>query len=150
LAASTRSLPAAGNEQDRTPSEARTPESYLGYSRIQGYAGSPLRTDTAASYRFPAALARDAFAYSGIWTVEGERIVAGNGARLRLHFHARNVHLVLAGHGSVGVTLNGRARATIPVTGDRLYTVAALSRAQDGLLELRFTPGLSAYAFTFG
>jgi cytochrome c biogenesis protein CcdA/thiol-disulfide isomerase/thioredoxin len=149
-AGGTRTLPRDVRDPDRTPRELRTPESYLGYARIEAYAGSPIRTDRAASYRFPPALSRDNFAYAGRWTVEGERIVAGTKARLRLHFHARTVHLVLAGRGSLHVTLNGHSRGTIRVDGDRLYTLVTQRRPQDGLLELAFTPGVSAYAFTFG
>jgi cytochrome c biogenesis protein CcdA/thiol-disulfide isomerase/thioredoxin len=143
-------LPPEARQPDRTPTELRTPESYLGYFRIEGYAGSPLEADRSATYRFPRTLARDNFAYSGVWTVESERIVAGRDARLRLHFHARKVYLVLGGHGAVGVTLNGRVRGTIRVNGDRLYTLVARNRARDGLLELSFTPETTAYAFTFG
>ena len=36
------------------------------------------------------------------------------------------------------------------VDGDRLYTLVDSPRVRDALLELRFTPGISAYAFTFG
>jgi len=142
-------LPRDVHATDRTPTEPRTPESYLGYDRIQNYAGSPLRTDRRGSYSFPPALARDQFAYAGVWTVRSERILAGSDARLRLHFHALKVHLVLGGRGVVGVRLNGRPVARIQVDGDRLYTLVSQSRARDGLLELRFTTGLSAYAFTF-
>ena len=79
-------LPQAGRDTDRTPLEVRTPESYLGYLRIGNYTGSPLRTDRPAAYRFPASLTQDSYAYAGTWKVEGERIVAGDNARLRLHF----------------------------------------------------------------
>jgi cytochrome c biogenesis protein CcdA/thiol-disulfide isomerase/thioredoxin len=150
LAGAKKPLPPALHQRDRTPTELRTPESYLGYTRIGNYAGSPLRTDTPATYRFPPSLAGDSFAYAGTWTVEGERILAGSGARLRLHFLAKSVHLVLGGHGAVAVTLNGRKLRDVQITGDRLYTLVTQKRARDGLLELRFTPGLSAYAFTFG
>jgi cytochrome c biogenesis protein CcdA/thiol-disulfide isomerase/thioredoxin len=145
-----RSLPRDTVMPDRTPTELRTPESYLGYDRIGAYAGSPLRTDRPAGYSFPHGLDRDQYAYAGTWTVQAERILAGRGARLRLHFHARTVHLVLGGRGKVGVKLNGDESAGISVTADRLYTIVSQKRARDGLLELSFTPGLSAYAFTFG
>jgi cytochrome c biogenesis protein CcdA/thiol-disulfide isomerase/thioredoxin len=148
-AAATGPLPKDVPDPDRTPREIRTPESYLGYLRIQNYAGSPLRTDRAEKYRFPSALDPDAFAYAGTWTVGGERIVAGPGARLRLHFTAQKVHLVLGGQGSLSVKLDGRAQKPVRVAGDRLYTLLSLPHARDGLLELRFSPGLSAYAFTF-
>jgi cytochrome c biogenesis protein CcdA/thiol-disulfide isomerase/thioredoxin len=143
-------LPPAGQDADRTPVELRTPESYLGYLRIGNYAGSPLRSDRLATYNFPASLTQDSFAYAGRWKVEGERIVAGVDARLRLHFQARTVHLVLTGRGLVGVTLNGQPRAKVRVDGARLYTLATQNAAAGGVLDLGFTPGLAAYAFTFG
>jgi cytochrome c biogenesis protein CcdA/thiol-disulfide isomerase/thioredoxin len=143
-------LPKPGHDADITPRELRTPESYLGYLRIGNYAGSPLRTDRVAAYHFPASLTQDSYAYAGMWKVEGERIVAGENARLRLHFQARTVHLVLTGRGSVTVNLNGKPQRIVRIGGDRLYTLVTQKRAKDGLLDLRFTPGLSAYAFTFG
>jgi cytochrome c biogenesis protein CcdA/thiol-disulfide isomerase/thioredoxin len=143
-------LPRAGRDTDRTPREIRTPESYLGYLRIGNYTGSPLRTDRPAAYRFPASLTQDSYAYAGIWKVEGERIVAGEKARLRLHFGACTVHLVLTGRGFVTVKLNDKPQRTVRIDGDRLYTLVTQKRAADGLLELGFTRGLAAYAFTFG
>jgi cytochrome c biogenesis protein CcdA/thiol-disulfide isomerase/thioredoxin len=150
LAAGTKRLPKDLPEPDRTPTELRTPETYLGYSRIGNYAGSPLRTDREATYAFPRALDQDAFAYAGSWRVEGERIVAGPDARLRLRYLARSVHLVLGGHGTVAVEVDGRHTGQVKVDADRLYTLASSKRTRQGLLELRLTPGLSAYAFTFG
>jgi thiol-disulfide isomerase/thioredoxin len=143
-------LPQAGRDTDRTPLEVRTPESYLGYLRIGNYTGSPLRTDRPAAYRFPASLTQDSYAYAGTWKVEGERIVAEDDARLRLNFTARTVHLVLTGQGFVTVKLNGKRQRTVRIDGDRLYTLVTQKRSADGLLELRFTHGLAAYAFTFG
>ena len=143
-------LPQAGPDADRTPLEIRTPESYLGYLRIGNYTGSPLRTDREATYRLPPSLTQDSYAYAGTWKVEGERIVAGDNARLRLNFTARTVHLVLTGRGLVTLKLNGKPQATVRVNGDRLYTLVTQQSASDGLLELGFTPGLAAYAFTFG
>jgi thiol-disulfide isomerase/thioredoxin len=143
-------LPAALDQRDRTPQELRTPESYLGYARIGNYDGSPLHTDEPAAYRFPRTLPSDSFAYAGEWTVESERIVAGRGARLRFNFLAHDAHLVLTGRGVVGVTLNGHKLRDIPITSDKLYTLVSQDRAREGLLDLSFTPGLSAYAFTFG
>ncbi len=142
-------LPQAGSDTDRTPLEIRTPESYLGYLRIGNYMGSPLRTDRKATYRFPASLTQDSYAYAGRWKVEGERIVAGDNARLRLNFTARTVHLVLTGKGFVTVKLNGKQERTVRIDGDRLYTLVTQTSASDGLLELGFTPGVAAYAFTF-
>jgi cytochrome c biogenesis protein CcdA/thiol-disulfide isomerase/thioredoxin len=143
-------LPPALDQEDHTPTEFRTAETYLGYTRIGNYAGSTIHPDRPGSYRFPPALGGDTFAYAGTWTVGRERILAGRHARLRFKFLARSVHLVLSGRGVIGVRLNGRKLRSVNVTRDALYTLATQKRARDGLLELTFTPGLSAYAFTFG
>jgi len=150
LAVGAKRLPSDLPDADHTPTEARTPETYLGYARGASYAGSPLQTDKLAKYTFPATLAPDAFAYAGTWQVGSERIVAGPGARLRLRFQARSVHLVLGGHGTVGVEIDGRRTRTVYVDADRLYTLASSDQTRTGVLELSFSPGLSAYAFTFG
>ncbi|HLF00301.1 MAG TPA: hypothetical protein VI540_10430, partial [Gaiellaceae bacterium] len=90
-------------------------------------------------------------AYSGRWTVEPSRIVAGRDARLRLNFQANDIFLVLAGRGQVRAFVDGRPVRTVRVSGTpRLYTIARYPRLTRGLLELRFDPGLEGYAFTFG
>ena len=71
-------------------------------------------------------------------------------ARLRLHFQASKVFLVLGGHGKVGVLVDGKPVKTVRVNGDRLYTLVDSPRELQALLELRFAPGVSGYAFTFG
>src|ERR687887_410156 len=143
-------LPSATAIADRTPMAATTPESYLGYERLDRYAGSGIARDRLATYRFPKSLPLDELAYGGSWLVGGERIMAGRGARLRLHFHAHDVYLVLGGSGTVRVRLDGRPVRTVRVKGDRLYTLLSGTKLREGLLELRFSPGVEAYAFTFG
>ena len=152
LAERNRSLPAALRMPDETPYYRLTPETYLGYDRLDPsqYAGSPLRENALARYRLPRSLGQGELAYGGAWRVEGQRIVAGQEARLALRFHARRVHLVLGGRGVVTVVVDGRLLHRLRVTEDRLYTLLDQGRDTDGSLELRFTPGLSAYAFTFG
>ena len=71
-------------------------------------------------------------------------------ARLRLHFYAAKVFLVLGGKGRVQVLVDGKPQRTVRVTADRLYTLLDGTKTQDALLELRFSPGVEAYAFTFG
>jgi cytochrome c biogenesis protein CcdA/thiol-disulfide isomerase/thioredoxin len=137
---------------DTTPVGPATPESYLGYARLDEsrYAGSPLAPDAAHNYALPSQLARNALGFGGFWTIGAERATAGLNARLALHFVARKVYLVLGGAGAVHVLLDGERTRSVRVNGDRLYTLMNGNRVQDAMLELRFTPGLSAYAFTFG
>jgi cytochrome c biogenesis protein CcdA/thiol-disulfide isomerase/thioredoxin len=130
---------------------AITPETYLGWYRIENYAGSTIQPGRWATYRFPReSLGLSELAYDGRWRVEGERIRSAQGSRLRIHFLARAVHLVLDGRGDVEVLLDGKRVRTVHVTEPRLYTLLRLPDLSDGLLELRFSPGLAAHAFTFG
>lgn len=141
----------AARRRGGEPAALVTPESYLGWERLDRYAGSPIVPDRFAEYRFPTTpLELSDLAYDGLWRVEGERIVSAANARLRLRFLARSVHLVLEGEGIVQVVLGGDVVRTVRVTEPRLYTLLRLGRLREGLLELRFSPGLAAYAFTFG
>jgi cytochrome c biogenesis protein CcdA/thiol-disulfide isomerase/thioredoxin len=144
------SLPKAVHLADRTPTYSVTPESYLGSDRLDRYEGSPLHIGRMARYTLPYVLDQSQLAYGGYWDVRAQRIVAGRNAVLALHFYARRVHLVLGGKGTVSVLLNGKPVRRIQVAQDRLYTVVDQGRDAGGRLDLRFTPGLSAYAFTFG
>jgi cytochrome c biogenesis protein CcdA/thiol-disulfide isomerase/thioredoxin len=136
---------------DPTPTGPLTPESYLGYERLDRTAAR-IVVNHESTYQFPERrLAPDELAFAGRIRVEPERIITGRSARLRLQFRARKVHLVLGGSGAVSVLLDGRAQRTADIRGEpRLYTLLSLDGLREGLLELRFTPGLEAYAFTFG
>lgn len=143
--------PGAQRIADTTPTEAMTPESYLGYTRIGSYTGSHIVPNKAEQYHFAKSLSANAYSYDGTWTVGGERIVAGPNARLRLDFQAKDVYIVLGGHGTVQVAIDGKHTKTLHVDAERLYTVRASKRlAANALLELSFTPGIQAYSFTFG
>jgi hypothetical protein len=48
------------------------------------------------------------------------------------------------------VLLDAKHVRTVHVTEPRLYTLLRLPDLKDGLLELRFGPGVAANAFTFG
>jgi cytochrome c biogenesis protein CcdA/thiol-disulfide isomerase/thioredoxin len=135
---------------DTTPSGPLTPETYLGYARLSSYVGSKLVPDVPAGYTFAKSVPDDELSYAGNWRIGAQRIVAGRDARLRLRFAARNVYIVLGGRGIVHALINGKPSATIKVDAQRLYTVRASMQSINALLELRFTPGIQAYSFTFG
>jgi cytochrome c biogenesis protein CcdA/thiol-disulfide isomerase/thioredoxin len=153
LAERAAALPARVRVSDSTPKAMSTPETYLGYQRIspQQFVASSFAPDRFATYRPPQRpLTLNEFALSGRMRLEQERTVAGENAGLTMRFRAQDVYLVLNGHGSVEVRLDGKLQRTVKVDGPRLYTLLKLPAAREGLLGLRFTPGLSAYAFTFG
>jgi hypothetical protein len=136
---------------DLTPTDLTTPESYLGYERLARYGGSlPVTQNRLATYTFPKTLPQNDLAYSGSWNVQSQRIVAGNDAKLRLNFTGEHVYLVLGGHGTVQKLINGKPAGSVTVNAYKLYTLRSTATPEQGLLELRFTPGVQAYAFTFG
>ena len=144
------SAPAASGRADTSPRGQVTPESYLGHERLARNGGDAVVEDERHTYTLPRELGESELAFGGTWAIEDERAVAGNRARLRLRYRARDVFLVLAGAGTVEVLLDGRPERVVKVDGDRLYTLVERPRLGDHLLELRLTPGVAAYAFTFG
>jgi cytochrome c biogenesis protein CcdA/thiol-disulfide isomerase/thioredoxin len=135
---------------DLTPTDLATPETYLGTARIENYVGTQITPGRMAVYRPAATLPQDELTYGGSWKIGTQQIIAGPGAFLRLHFHAENVYVVLGGHGTVHALVNGKPLKTIHVDAYRLYTVRASDTVGDATLELRFTPGVKGYSFTFG
>jgi thiol-disulfide isomerase/thioredoxin len=144
----------SGAIEDATPTGPQTPESYLGYGRIDRFVGSSIQPDREAAYTIPQVVPLHGLAYGGRWRVEEERIVAGEDARLRLHFKGGDVFLVLGTSSeqeTAEVTLDGERVGTVSVTQDDIYTLARIpGEKNEHVLDLRLSPGTEAYAFTFG
>ena len=147
------------------PSEQATPETYLGTARAQGWINGPhcgharlrpgphrrprcqrLRLQRHLEHRRPAR-------------------PGGRGAGIDVEFQAKNVYLVLSSPGErplpVQVLLDGRPISAadagadvhggvVTVRRQRLYTLVSLPRDEQHRLTLRFAPGVTGYAFTFG
>ncbi len=141
----------------------RTPETYLGWERAQGFVQPP--RPGSLTYSAPAEdPPTNAFALDGRWRADPESATALDDASIDLGFRARRVFLVLGSEGSPGrvdVLLDGEPISkpdagedvrggAATVTNQRLYRLVDLDRAGDHTLELRFEPGVSGYAFTFG
>jgi cytochrome c biogenesis protein CcdA/thiol-disulfide isomerase/thioredoxin len=147
-----RRLPAATDVPNLTPDGRMNPETYLGYERLQYLdPAGPIARNAPAVYHFPAGLPLGALGLAGTWTIHAQEATAGPGARLKLGFLAKDVYLVLGGHGTVGESIDGRHVATIGTgTVPRLYTLYQAGKTTQGTLSLTFSPGVQAYAFTFG
>jgi cytochrome c biogenesis protein CcdA/thiol-disulfide isomerase/thioredoxin len=147
-----RDLPPRSDIPDTTPtSDALTPESYLGYDRLQNLVGSSVIPDKAVTYHAPSTIPSNDLAFAGTWTVHHEGATAGPDASLHLHFTANDVYLVLSGHGTIGVSFAGRRLRTVRVGGvPTLYTLFSGTELQSGELTLDVSPGVEAYDFTFG
>ena len=142
--------PMAKPEPNLTPTGLMTPETYLGYERLANYVGTQPVPDAFATYTFASSIPLNTVSYSGRWKVAAQPITAGTNARLRLRFEGQDVYIVMGGHGTVTALVNGKPLRTIHVNAERLYTVVTSKQTHTGLLELRFTPGVQAYSFTFG
>jgi cytochrome c biogenesis protein CcdA/thiol-disulfide isomerase/thioredoxin len=145
-------LPARTDVPDKTPtSSALTPESYVGYERLNNEVGSSVVPDKASVYHPPSSIPSNSLAFGGTWTVHSEGATAGPDATLGLQFTADDAYLVMGGDGTVGVSLNGRHLTTLAVGGvPKLYTLLSGTTLQSGVLTLTVSPGVEAYDFTFG
>ncbi|HVT63357.1 MAG TPA: cytochrome c biogenesis protein DipZ [Legionellaceae bacterium] len=122
----------------------QTPETYLGQARATRFSKNvnelPLHHWTLL----------------GKWRVEDQRIIAEEpGAKLRLHFKAGKVFLVMGvSKGqpiTVCVKLNGEPIRQLTIEQHQLYELPNQQDVKQGVLELiSETSGLEAYAFTFG
>ncbi|HUA73358.1 MAG TPA: cytochrome c biogenesis protein DipZ [Solirubrobacteraceae bacterium] len=147
------------------PSQLATPETYLGTERAEGWLQRP--RDGVHDYGAPASggLGLNQFAYSGTWKIGGQPAEALAGAGIDVDFQAKHVYLVLSSAGEtprqLQVLLDGRpipARyagsdvhgGVVTVRGQRLYTLVSLPHDERRRLSLRFAPGISGFAFTFG
>jgi thiol-disulfide isomerase/thioredoxin len=154
------------------PSQEATPETYLGTARGQGWVTGPVAGvhDYGAGRvgGHPIHLEVNEFAFSGTWDTAAQPVTAVASARpagIDVEFQAKNVYLVLSSAGNmprhVQVLLDGRPipaadagadvhDGVVTVKGERLYTLASLPRNERHRLSLRFAPGVTGYAFTFG
>jgi cytochrome c biogenesis protein CcdA/thiol-disulfide isomerase/thioredoxin len=147
------------------PSQEATPETYLGTERAEGWAEPPREGPHDYGSHPPANLEVNEFAFSGSWNIAGQPATAIANAGIDVEFQAKHVYLVLSSPGEhplpVTVLLDGHpipARAAgsdvhggiVTVRRQRLYELASLPRNERHRLSLRFAPGITGYAFTFG
>jgi len=147
-----------------------SPETYIGYERALGFV-SPggFNNDVASRYRAPARLKLNEWALVGRWQAAGQiaSLDAATGAIL-YRFRARDLHMVLGPDSQkrplrFRVTLDGHAPGDDhgadtdaegfgTVTDSRLYQlVRQKNGSRERLFRIEFeTPGVQAFAFTFG
>ncbi|MCJ2131169.1 cytochrome c biogenesis protein DipZ [Methylobacterium sp. E-045] len=152
----------------------KSPEIYIGYQRAENFVTKDATKDGAVRdkptiYAQPDELSLNHWSLAGDWTVQGERAVS-NGAdgRIRIRFHARDLHLVLSPSKDdkpvrFKVTIDGHppgadhgvdvdAQGNGIVTEERLYQLVRQSEGvTDRMFDIEFLgPGAQAFAFTFG
>ena len=125
-------------------SQIQSPETYLGFSRRERLvtSGRPLNLNE--------------WNFEGKWRTEGERILLTESTgKIRFHFSAPKVNLVIHPGPVVGkaiVRLDGKTVNTFEINEPRMYELINLGpKGEEHIIEIEFlTPGVSAYAFTFG
>ena len=147
------------------PSEETTPETYLGTARAEGWVNGPEAGLHDYGSQPPAQLELNEFAYSGTWRIAEQPAEAVANAGIDVEFQAKHVYLVLSSPGEhplpVQVMLDGHPISAadagsdvhdgvVTVRRQRLYSLVSLPGDERHRLSLRFAPGVTGYAFTFG
>ncbi len=125
----------------------QSPETYLGTDRRANMVASDIP------------LASNQWTLSWRWYEQPQSIMSTKNSTLRYNFSARDVYLVLGGKWTIRVTVDGKVQnsgkdiqdGTGIIDADRMYHIVHGSQfMEDAILEIDFSPWVSAYAFTFG
>ncbi|MFD4958979.1 cytochrome c biogenesis protein DipZ [Microbacterium sp. NPDC058389] len=148
-------LPDATEVADDTPGAGpRTRETFLGSAKDVNFGGEGAYRAGDGTFALAEDQPADSFALDGMWRIETQFATpsAGGDGGIRLRFHAGEVRMVLAGEGEVRVRLDGGRERTIAVSGTpRSYAVALGTDATAAhVLDVRVSPGVEVYSFTFG
>lgn len=127
-----------------------TPETYLGYSRMENFANlNELKKDETNTYFPKATLASNQWTLGGNWEVKSmDTISQADNANLTINFSAKEVYLVMGSPNEVIVKANGQ---DIKVKDSKLYTVyTGPAFVKNKTLQLTFPKNVTVNAFTFG
>lgn len=148
-------------------SSDQSPETYLGNARTTNFSSpQAIKLGIPELYTIPKFVPLNSWALSGEWTFYSEHITAEKeGASLQYNFKGKKLFLVLGTKNGkpikANIKLNGEPISTVAgknapggiVTVDKntLYELIDQNEVKNGLLEITTeSPGLEAYAFTFG
>ncbi len=163
----------SGVEAPPSGSEMASPETYLSYSRQEGFVSMPdIQKDAVVTYKTPARLSLNQWGFSGSWKIEAEKAeLKSSRGKLTFRFRARDLHLVIGAREGrdipFRVTIDGRppkedygqdvnANGFGKVNSHRLYQlirqhVQPGESAVDHTFQIEFLePGAEVFAFTFG
>jgi hypothetical protein len=152
---------------DETPVSRISPETYLGAKRMLYLFPNGKADEGEQAFEIPSAIPVNKFAFGGTWNITPEYAEAKKNASLTYTFQAEHVYLVLkqgsAVHGQVKVILDGHTidqtmsgkdvvNGMMTIDQDRLYDIVDLhgKNEQHTLILLFQTPGIQAFAYTFG
>lgn len=152
---------------DQTPTTQTSPETYLGAGRMLYLQGIGKADVGEQNFERPKTISLNKFSFVGNWIVQDEYSQSGKDASLIYNFIGEHLYLVLkkgqAVDGEIEVFIDGKVitpeqsgldvkNGVMTVSTDKLYDIVNMKgNTKNHLLELRFkTPGVQAFAFTFG
>jgi cytochrome c biogenesis protein CcdA/thiol-disulfide isomerase/thioredoxin len=145
-------LPAATDVADETPdTDAITRETYLGSTKEANFAGDEKYTTGQGEFELPSSIPANSFALAGDWEIGTQSVTpTGAEASARLNYTAREVRMVLAGEGTVTLTVGGKTRE-IEVSGTPTsYQLVETDSIETGSIDVKVGTGVDAFSFTFG
>ena len=144
----------------------KTPETYLGYKRMQLLASpEKIIKDKFTNYTLPKSLPLSKFAFNGEWKITEESSQAKEGSSLSSHFSAKDIFLVMRSIDGettqVKLFLDGEEignnggedviDSMFTVDEDRLYHLVSLDKPGQHTLMIEYPDGnIESFAFTFG
>jgi hypothetical protein len=152
---------------DETPKQKLSPETYLGAGRMQYLYPNGSASEGKQEFSLQKNIPQNSFSFGGEWEIEKENSTSVKDSVIEYNFSANKAFLVLSSidgrEGKVKVYLDGKlvnsenqgkdvVSGEVIVNRDMLYNLIDLKgKAGDHLLRLEFeTPGIKAFAFTFG
>ncbi|OBG82432.1 cytochrome c biogenesis protein CcdA [Mycobacterium sp. E3305] len=144
-------LPGPTHSPDTTPQTRLTPETYLGVDRARNYGGTGEYKAGTATFDYPASLPADKFALRGRWKLDDQGATAdSDDTGIRLSYTAKDVYVVVGGTGTLTVSRDGKTTTTAIGGPPTLHPIVADEAARSDQLDMRVSPGLQVFSFTFG
>ena len=140
----------------------RSPETYFGSFRNELLANGAVGKTGAHVGEFPNELNPNALYLGGTWNIMGEYAEAKEESVVKYSYTAKEVYIVAESEngGVIEVWQDGKpvgdaagadaTAASVEVKDSRLYKLIKNPEAGEHILELRVTPGIKLFAFTFG
>ena len=153
-------LAASGIIEEKT--SARSPETYFGSLRNELLANGTPGQSGVQTFILPSNLKSDQLYLGGSWNITGEYAEAESGAVLQYRYNAKEVYIVAESEsgGTIEVWQDGNPvelpagadapAGLAPIKASRLYKLIKNNKSGEHLLELRHSPGVKIFAFTFG
>lgn len=137
---------------DSIGAEGTTPETYLAYSRSTNLNGTgKLTPNKTVAFGLNPQQPNDTYSLGGSWAVGTQSVTSTKGSQVRLNYQAAKVFHVLSGEGTVTVSVPGRPDKTITVKGTpNLYELVNQPQPERQTMTLTYSPGISAFTFSFG